>query len=315
MSRRQPTRAQQTHPAEVVRAYERVLAGTSIRSGYVEVGAGNRVHLLEKGAGPPVVLLHGGGNSAGFFRPLLNELDELRTLTPDLPGVGLSDPIGLPPHRYRRAAVAWVDRLLDTLELDATTLLGHSGGAMWALWYALVHPGRVDRLVLIAPPAVPNTSLALPIRLAATPGVGELLARLVPPGPESVLQFAHHAAREQATLACHPDLVDLMVAIGRDPIANRATTAEIRAHVSPFALLSPSGGARRRSRVRPDELRRLATPTLLIWGEHDPLGGASVARAVTELIPDARLTILPTGHGPWLGQPVQTASAVADFVR
>jgi pimeloyl-ACP methyl ester carboxylesterase len=185
---------------------------------------------------------------------------------------------------------------------------------MWALWYALAHPDRIKRLVLLGPPAVPKTRCPLPIRLAATPGVGELLSRLAPPSPKSVLQFAHHAAREKVTLARYPDLVDLLVAGGRDPIADRVARAEFRVFVSPFALLSPSG-VRRRSRVRPDELRQLAMPTLVIWGEQDPLGSVSVAQAATELIPHARLVVLPTGHGPWLGQPAQTAATVADFVR
>jgi pimeloyl-ACP methyl ester carboxylesterase len=112
----------------------------------------------------------------------------------------------------------------------------------------------------------------------------------------------------------HPDLVDLLVAAGRDPVTDQAAMAEFRALISPFALLSPSG-FRRRSRVRPDELRQLAMPTLVIWGERDPVGGIPVARAVTELIPDARLEVLPTGHGPWLGQPLRTATTVTDFVR
>ncbi len=118
---------------------------------------------------------------------------------------------------------------------------------------------------------------------------------------------------EKETLASYPDLVDLLVAAGRDPVADHAAMAEFRALISPFALLSRSG-FRRRSRVRPDELRHLAMPTLLIWGERDPLGSVPVARAVTELIPDARLEVLPTGHGPWLGQPTRTAATVADFV-
>jgi pimeloyl-ACP methyl ester carboxylesterase len=67
--------------------------------------------------------------------------------------------------------------------------------------------------------------------------------------------------------------------------------------------------------VRPDELRQLHVPTLVIWGERDPVGSIPVARAVTELIPRARLAVLPTGHGPWLGQPTRTAAAVLDFVR
>ena len=59
--------------------------------------------------GPPVVLLHGTGNSAGFFLPLLNELEGVRAMAIDLPGVGLSDPIDLPRKRYRETAVAWLD--------------------------------------------------------------------------------------------------------------------------------------------------------------------------------------------------------------
>lgn len=56
-------------------------------------------------------------------------------------------------------------------------------------------------------------------------------------------------------------------------------------------------------------------PTLVVWGEREPLGTVSVAKALTELIPDARLEVLPTGHAPWLGQPVRTAATVVDFCR
>jgi pimeloyl-ACP methyl ester carboxylesterase len=98
---------------------------------------------------------------------------------------------------------------------------------------------------------------------------------LVPPSPKSVLRLASFMG-ERATLAGHSDLVDLFVAAGRDPIA-------------------ASG--------------------LLVWGEQEPLGSVSVAQAVTELIPHARLEVLPTGHAPWLGQPAQTAATVVDFVR
>jgi pimeloyl-ACP methyl ester carboxylesterase len=303
----------QPHSAEMHEVYDRLLAGSSVRSRHVEVGTGNRVHLLEQGAGPPLVLLHGTGNPAGFLLPMLHELQGVRAIAPDRPGVGLSDPIDFPAARYRETAVAWLDRLLDTLGLDATTLLGHSGGGVWALWYALAHPDRVKRLVLLGVPTLPKTRCPLPVRLVGTPGLGPLLSRLAPPTPESTLRFAR-AVGEQTTLARHPDLVDLLVAAGRDRITDRAATAEFHVLLSTFALLSRSGW-RRRFRVRPDELRQLAMPTLVLWGERDPVGSIPVARAVTELIPHARLEVLPTGHGPWLGEPTRTAATVTDFLR
>jgi pimeloyl-ACP methyl ester carboxylesterase len=171
MSSQPQARTQQPHSAEIRHVYERLLSGASVRSRHVEVAAGNRVHLLEKGAGPPLVLLHGTGNPAGFLLPLLHELHDVHAIAPDRPGVGLSDPIDLPAGRYRQTAVAWLDRLLDTLELDTITLLGHSGGGVWALWYALAHPDRVTRLALLGVPTLPKTRCPLPIRLVATPGL------------------------------------------------------------------------------------------------------------------------------------------------
>ncbi|MGH3877922.1 MAG: alpha/beta fold hydrolase [Actinophytocola sp.] len=285
-----------------------------MRSRFVDVGVGDRVHLLEKGTGPSVVVLHGTGNPAGFLLPLLNDLEGVRALAPDRPGIGLSDPIDQPRGRFREIAVAWLDDLLDTLGLETTTLLGHSGGAVWALWYALAHPDRVTRLVLIGPPALPKTRCPLPLRVAATPGAGDLLSRLMRPTPKSMLKFADQVAGEKTTLAAHPDLVDLLVAAGRDPVTDRAARAELRMFVSPFALLSRSG-FRRRSSVRPDELSRLAMPTLLMWGKDERLGSVAVARAAADLMQNARLEVPPTGHAPWLGRPAQTAASVADFVR
>jgi pimeloyl-ACP methyl ester carboxylesterase len=301
------------HSDEVGKLYERVLEGTSIHSRYVEVGPRRqRVHVLETGDGPPLVLLHGSGVAGWFFLSLLKELEGFRAIAPDRPSQGLSDPIDLPRRKYHETSVAWLDRLLDALELDAVALLGHSAGGVLALRYALAHPARVNRLVVIGAPTLPKTRCPLPYRLIATPGVGELLSRLAPPSPRSALRFAKFMG-DGGTLASHPDLVDLFVAAGRDPLAAEGATTEVRVLVSPFALLSPYG-FHRRSRVRPDELRRLTVPTLLAWGEREPLGDTAVAQAATSLIPHGRLEMLPGGHAPWLGHPTETATAISAFV-
>jgi pimeloyl-ACP methyl ester carboxylesterase len=243
--------------------------------------------------------------------PLLIELDGVRAVAPDLPGAGLSHAFARPQHLYFVGSVAWLDLLLDELALEAVSLLGHSGGGVWALRYALARPERVERLVLVGPPSLPGTRCPVPHRLMAAPGLGRLLFR-VPASPRSVLRFAA-AMGEGTTLAEHPDLVDMFVLAARDPVAAAAFRAELRALISPFALLRRSGWGR--GRVHHDELRRVTMPTLLVWGERDPLGDDAVARAVTDLIPDARLQLLPTGHGPWLGEPALTAATILDFVK
>jgi pimeloyl-ACP methyl ester carboxylesterase len=300
------------HSAEVQEVYERVLAGTSVRDRFVTHGASGRVHLLEKGSGRPVVILHGTGDPAGFLLPLLEAIHGVRVIAPDRPGIGLSDPIEQPIHGYREAAVSWLDGLLDALDLESTALVGHSGGGVWALWYALARPERVTRLMLMGVPTLPGTRTPLPMRLMSTPVLGAVLRRLVPPSPASFTRLAR-AVGEGDTIGAHPDLIDLVVAVARDPAAERAARAEFRALVSPLALLSRDG-FRRSDRVRPEELGRLAMPTSVVWGERDPLGSIAVATAVADLIPDARLEVLPTGHGPWLGETERTAGAVIGFV-
>ena len=174
------------HSAEVQEIYERVLAGTSVRDRYASHGGGGRVHVLEKGSGQPVVILHGTGDPAGFLLPLLEALHGVRVIAPDRPGIGLSDPVELPIPGYRGAAVSWLDGLLDALDVETTALVGHSGGGVWALWYALARPERVTRLTLMGVPTLPGTRAPLPIRVMATPALGAALRRLVPPSPASL---------------------------------------------------------------------------------------------------------------------------------
>lgn len=298
---------------DVRQVHQGILAGSSVTARQVVVN-GAPVHVAETGDGPPLVMLHGTAGSSLFLLPLLERIAGARAMAADRPGHGLSGAAALPPRRFRQAAVSWVDHLLDALGLDIAALLGHSMGGLWATWYALAHPERVDRLLLVgAAPTLPGTRCPLPIRLIATPGLGEALQRWAPPTPKSMLRFAHFMG-EGDTLAGHPELIDLLVAIGRDPVTAGFDRAEIRAIVSPFALVARSG-FRRRMRLAPDELRQLAMPVLLVWGDHEPVGSVAVATTIADLIPDARLEILPTGHAPWLGHPDRTAALVADFLR
>ena len=91
-------------------------------------------------------------------------------------------------------------------------------------------------------------------------------------------------------------------------MASAANVAEFQSLLTPF-------GTRARTRVRPDDLRHLTVPTLMIWGDHDPLVPVPQARAVARLIPDAVLEVLPAGHVPQLGHPQLVALLVERFVE
>ncbi len=286
-----------------------MLQTTEARRRYLTVGQGDQVHVLEAGNGPPAVFLHGTNTSSLSWTPLLPHLGDVRMVAVDRPGRGLSDPWPrTPPAGVRSAAVKFVDEVLTELRLQRSVLVGQSGGGIWALWYALAHPERVSGLVLLgSTPLLPGTRVPAPLRIAATPIVGDLLSRLVKPTPRALVRLLSSVG-EGETIVRYPDLLEALVAGGNDPVAAAADLAELRALISPF-------GYRRSMRFRAEELRRLGIPTLLIWGDRDSVGSVAIARNSARLFPDAHLEVLPVGHVPQLGCPDRTADLVSTFVR
>ena len=296
--------------SEVVSAHERMLGHSRARGRHVALRSGRRVHLVEVGEGPPVVLLHGSNTSSLSLMPLLEQIHDVHAIAADRPGFGLSEPVPAPAprERFRDGAVAFVDQLRGALGLDAVALAGASAGGTWALWYALARPERVRRLVLLgAAPLLPGTRVPPPLRLAAAPMLGDVLARVPKPSPKLVARLLASMG-EGDTIVRYPALIDAVAAAGRDPLASATNLAELRAMISAF-------GFRHSVRIRPDELRRLRVPTQLLWGNHDPVGSVATARAVAGLIPDARLELLPGGHVPYFGDPERAATLVSRFVR
>ena len=301
-----------THPDEVRRVYQRLLAEAGMTgSTTTRTADGAAVHVVDHGSGPPLVFIHGSGSPGPFWLPVLRQLDGVRAVVVDRPGFGLSDPVeaGHPPQG---TAVGWIERLLDALELPSAFLVGHSMGGRWSLRFALAHPDRVTGLALLGAPALPGTRAPLPYRLMGTPGVGALIAKQRET-PKSVHRFAGMVG-ERDTIGAHPDLVELLVAVGNDPVAARALQQEIHPLISPWSLVSRTG-FRRKARITEGDLRDLAVPTLLVWGDHDPVGGGDVARRLRSLIPHAELEVVDGGHAPWLGHAEQVATALGAWAR
>ncbi|MFP5331933.1 MAG: alpha/beta fold hydrolase [Acidimicrobiia bacterium] len=278
------------------------------------IGArGRRVHVLEAGEGHPLVMIHGTGNSGLFLLPLVERLEGVRAIVVDRPGFGLSDPRPSSRKHFKADAVDWIDGVLDELGLDRTSLLGHSMGGLWSVWYACGRPRRVTKLVVLgAAPGLPGTRAPLPFRLMALPGVGRLLQRQHAT-PASVLKFAGFVGERDA-LAGQPELLDLQVASTNDPVTKNSVRTEVQALIPPRALLSPST-FRSPIRVQRSDLERITAPTLIVWGDREPVGSTDTADRLSKAIPDSRLEVVPGGHAPWLGEAPRVADIVSDFLR
>jgi pimeloyl-ACP methyl ester carboxylesterase len=117
-----------------------------MKRGYASAGTG-QVHYVEAGEGPPLVLLHSAPRSARAFRllqPLL--APRFRTVAPDLPGFGASDPLA-GDVTMEMLAGAMVE-LLDGLGIARAHVFGYHTGNKVAAALAASHPQRVERVVL-----------------------------------------------------------------------------------------------------------------------------------------------------------------------
>lgn len=115
---------------------------------FKEVG-GERLHYVDEGAGSPILIIHGASGNLGDMElrlaPALREAGH-RVITLDRPGLGLSSRRDPGLNDIARQAEVIVD-LLDALEVQAPTVVGHSLGGAVALALAVNHPERVGGLV------------------------------------------------------------------------------------------------------------------------------------------------------------------------
>lgn len=297
------------HSTEFQDVYGRMVHAAGARARFLRLPAGQRVHVIQSGRGEGVVHLHGTNTSALSHLMLAERMDSARSYLVDRPGCGLSDPVHLAQRgKFRDHAVEFVDQVLDALELDAAILVGASGGGVWATWYALARPDRVRGLVMLGSvPALPGVRVPVPLRAMATPLLGAFLARRLRPGRRMLTRMMSSIG-EGDTIVKHPELFASLVAGARDPVATAANLAELRALMSPFRW-------RPAMRITSEELRQLRVPTLMIWGDHDPVVPVAHARVAATHIPDARLEVLPAGHVPQLGNPDLVADLLEGFIH
>lgn len=113
---------------------------------------GQRIHYVDKGQGPPIVMIHGlGGNLLNYSYALADRLaKDHRVILVDRPGSGFSvRPKGMPANLKAQAAT--LAKVMRNLKLERPVLVGHSLGGALSLTIAMDHPDCAGAVALIAP--------------------------------------------------------------------------------------------------------------------------------------------------------------------
>ena len=268
-------------------------------SRFIEVD-GLRVHYRDRGAGPALLLLHGSSSSLFTWEGWALELArDHRVVTVDLPGHGLTGPDAR--GRYRSVELAaFVDHFVAALGLAHFAIGGNSMGGGVAWRYALLHPERVDRLILVDAAGQPRQEpRPFALRIFSSPALGHL-ARWISPRflvARSVRDVYGDPGR---VTAARIDLYeDLLLRAGNREATRRRLGAT--AHEDDDGLWARLG-----------EIR---TPTLILWGSRDRWILPKYAGRFAAAIAGSQLVMLDgLGHVPMEEDPARSVAPVRAFL-
>ncbi len=264
--------------------------------------AGARLHYVDRGTGPAIVLVHGlGAQLRNFSYGVADALAEnYRVILVDRPGSGYSVPTGEQPGILGQSAI--IARFIDKLGLDRPPLLvGHSLSGAVALGVATHHPGSVAGLALLAPMTQPPQAMPAPVASAieGNPAARALFANLF----GTPISRAAYGLRWGKIFAPDPVPADFATrgggGLGDRPVSVNAALVELAsADIDLTAIVS--------------RYADLTIPVALLYGRDDQAIAPTIDgdRAV-EAIPGATLEMTDGGHM----LPVAHPQASAAFVR
>jgi pimeloyl-ACP methyl ester carboxylesterase len=276
--------------------------------GYADVGGGVRLHYVEAGSGPLLVLLHGFPEFWYSWRRQIPALAAagFHVVAPDMRGYNLSDkPTGW--RSYRLEALAGdIAGLIRHFGDAPAYVAGHDWGAVVAYGVAMQHPGLVRRLAILN---VPHPERMLHgFRTARQLRKSWYMFFFQIPGlPEALLRREDFAFAKRS-----------LRADSRESFSDADLQRYTEAWSQPGALTAMLDYYRAALRSSPratlKRLRPIQAPTLVIWGERDRHLGAELATPLPEWVPDLRVEWLPQAtHWVQHEEPARVNELLAGF--
>jgi pimeloyl-ACP methyl ester carboxylesterase len=316
---------------------ERSPRWAGIRSDVVDVD-GTRVHLLRADArreafaafeaheAPTQLLIHPMAAGATMWLDAIGPLSAYGpVIVPDLPGAVLGDTASPHPSAPRAEVGArFVRALTSAMGLNRVVVQGWSFGGLVSMLFADLVPERVERLVLV------NSALPFPLSAPQRVGwqtLGRIAVLLGTPLARGLLRIGGAKVMElkQRNLADPHSHWDLgggdrsrispeLVALLDEQLAQLRSRPQ---WIGPgtTALASAFSHMFIDQRRALAAIRRLPVPTLVVWGDQDPLIDRAVIDHLVTLRPDWRLHVIETvGHLPPMEAPDAYAAAVGEWI-
>lgn len=264
---------------------------------------GGRLHYVDEGQGETIVFSHGTPTWSFEWRHLITGLSgDFRCIAPDHLGFGLSDRPSSEEYSPE-AHAARFGAFVDALDLDGFTLVVHDFGGPFALPYALSHPDRVRRLVVVNSFMWPVWDDPQLRKIAKFAG-GNSMRLLYKYANASLRLIAPSAYGDRKKLT--PEIHAQYLAPFRDRWA--------REHVL-WALAKALDGSTDFYRSLFERRQALAgIPALVVWGTKDSAFKPPVFEKWSEVLPQAqRVAVSTAGHWPHEEDPAAVLTALRGF--
>lgn len=272
--------------AFTARTAARVVAAVPPRGRFIEVN-GQKIHYVDRGTGPAIVMIHGlGGNLLNFDYALADRLSaDHRVIMIDRPGSGYSvRPEGTPANL--RAQAATIAAAIGRLGLSRPLVVGHSLGGAVALTLALEHPDQVGGIVLLAALTHAKDEVPEVFRGLAIPS--PLLRRIVAWTIATPLSIYNRDAVLGTVFGPDPVPADFALrgggVLGLRPVAFYNTSTDLLAINEDLPAMMQRYGA-------------LAVPTAMLYGRGDRLlDYREQGEALKAKLPALDLELIEGGH-------------------
>lgn len=272
------------------------------------IGGNVGLHYIEAGQGDPLVFVHGSLSDLTYWQGQIGPFSErFHTLAYS--------------RRYNRpntnAAIRGYSAVTDaqdlaalitTLKLGPCHIVGHSYGALTALFLAVTHPGLIRTLTLTEPPAISLLQhLPAPYTQAGNTAYTDIQEHMVAP-----MKVAFSSGHLAAGVRIFFDYV-MQKPGAWDSLPAAAQTQTLQ-NVDEWEVMLPDGVLF--PPVPPDELRRFTLPTLILSGERSYPFLGLIDQALLAYLPQRhRITFPNAGHQVWLQEPAACRQAVFELCQ